>query len=75
MSVHSNRKKKNHNLAEKEQLNPTTTAEAQRGTKGSGSPEDEDVTKPPSLVIKPSALWAVSFPRGAGTGMTHRYQT
>lgn len=55
---------------------PTTpTAEVQIGTKCSGSPEEEDMNKPSYLVTKPAALWAVSFPRVAGTGMTHHNQT
>lgn len=73
MSMHPNRK--NTVLQKSNCSHPTTTAEVQLGTKCSGSPEDEDMTKPPSLVIKPAALWAASFPRVAGTGMTHRYQT
>lgn len=36
-----------------------------------GSPEEEDVTKCPSRVIKLEPSVSMSFPRAAGIGMTH----
>lgn len=72
MSLYSDRE---NTVLQTNNCSHTPTAEVQIGTECSGSPEEKDMNKPPYLVIKPTALWAVSFPRVAGTGMTHHDQT